>query len=464
VTGEVTKEFSVDGARVAVAGAGRSGVAAAHLLVRRGARVTLSDSGGELAEADRASLVAAGVVLELGGHHPDTFLGAELIVTSPGVPPGLPVLSRARTAGVKVIGEIELASRWLQGRVVAVTGTKGKSTTTALTGRMLQSAGIRVLVGGNIGTPLSGQVDSSTAETVHVVEVSSFQLEQIEAFHPWIAVLLNFSPDHLDRHHTLEAYAAAKARVFENQVPSDWAIVNADDAGAMQLGRQTRASRWMFSRSGVVDEGTTVDHGWIVNRAGGQTIPLVALDRIRLIGPHLVDDVMAAAAAATLAGAAPDALDAALESFTGLEHAMELVAAFNGVRFVNDSKATNVEAAVRSIESFRSGVVAIVGGRFKGGDLRLLRGPIGGRGKGIVTIGESKDLVRRAVEEVIDVRDAASMEEAVTMAFDMARPEGVVLLAPACASFDMFRDYVERGRAFKAAVRRLIEARGGKTG
>jgi len=187
------------------------------------------------------------------------------------------------------------------------------------------------------------------------------------------------------------------------------------------------------------------------------TTPLVALDSIRLIGPHLVDDVMAAATAATLAGASPDALDAAVQTFSGLEHAMELVAELGGVRFVNDSKATNVEAAVRSIESFQSGVVAIVGGRFKGGDLKLLRGPIGGRGKGVVAIGEAKDLVRRAIEDVIEVRDAASMEDAVRTAYDMARPSGVVLLAPACASFDMFGDYVERGRAFKAAVGRLLE-------
>jgi len=446
---------------VTVAGAARSGIAAAHLLARRGARVTLSDSGEQMPDLDSASLLEAGVGLELGGHRVETFRDADLIVTSPGVPPELAVLAEAKAAGVHVIGEVELASRWLKGRVIAITGTKGKSTTTALTGRMLQSAGIRTLVGGNIGTPLSGQVDASTTDTVHVVEVSSFQLEQIEQFHPWVAVLLNFSPDHLDRHHTLEAYAAAKARVFENQVASDWAVVNADDAGARRLATGTRATRWMFSRSGAVDEGTTVEHGWIVNRAGADTTPLVALDRIKLIGPHLVDDVMAAAAAATLAGARPEALDAAVQAFTGLEHAMEVVAEFDGVTFVNDSKATNVEAAVRSIESFQSGVVAIVGGRFKGGDLRLLRGPIGGRGKGIVAIGEAKDLVRRAVEDVIEVRDAASIDEAVRTAFDMARPAGVVLLTPACASFDMFRDYVERGRAFKEAVRRVLQTRGG---
>jgi UDP-N-acetylmuramoylalanine--D-glutamate ligase len=217
----VASTFSVDGARVVVVGAARSGIAAARLLARRGARVTVSDGRTELSGTDLTGLAECGVALELGGHDAKTFAEADLIVTSPGVPAELPVLVDARRAGVPVIGEVELASRWLQGRVIAITGTKGKSTTTALTGRMLQESGMTALTGGNIGTPLSAQVEQSTAETVHVVEVSSFQLEQIETFTPWIAVMLNFSPDHLDRHHTLDAYAAAKARVFENQEADD---------------------------------------------------------------------------------------------------------------------------------------------------------------------------------------------------------------------------------------------------
>jgi UDP-N-acetylmuramoylalanine--D-glutamate ligase len=460
----VEEAFSVEGARVAVVGAARSGIAAAELLASRGARVTLSDAGAELTDVDRHALADAGVVLELDGHQLATFRASDLIVTSPGVPPDVPVVADARARGVRVIGEVELASRWLRGRVIAITGTKGKSTTTALIGRMLQQSGITTLVGGNIGTPLSAQVGLSTPDAVHVVEVSSFQLEQIDRFHPWIAVLLNVSPDHLDRHHTLEAYAAAKGRVFENQAAGDWAVVNADDRAAGRLAERTRSTRWLFSRSGSIADGTTVEGGWIVNRVGSGTTRLVSLTSIRLMGPHLVDDVMAAAAASTLAGARTEALDGTVRTFTGLEHAMELVAEFDGVKFVNDSKATNVEAAVRSIESFQSGVVAIVGGRFKGGDLRLLRGPIGGRGKGVVAIGEACDLVRRAVEDVIEVRDAGSIDEAVRTAFEMARPSGVVLLAPACASFDMFRDYAERGRAFKEAVRRLLDTRGGREG
>lgn len=451
--------FTVRGQRVTVVGAARSGIAAAELLARRGARVTLSDARPELAEPDAARLRAAGMALELGGHTAGTFSGADLIVMSPGVPPEIPVVAEAKAAGVPVIGEVELAFRWLKGRVIAITGTKGKSTTTSLTGRMLRQAGFAVTVGGNIGAPISAQVDESTADTLHVIEVSSFQLEQIERFRPWVAVMLNFSPDHLDRHHTVEAYAGAKARVFENQEPTDFAVVNADDEPAMRLASNTRATRRLFSRSGAVAEGTVVEDGWIVRRAGGRSERLVPIASIRLLGRHLVDDVMAAATVASIAGATPEAMTAAVETFGGLEHAMELVTEFQGVRFVNDSKATNVEAAVRSIESFDSGVVAIVGGKFKGGDLRLLRTPIGGRGKAVVAIGEAKELVRRALEDVIEVRDAQTMDEAVATAFELARPSGVVVLAPACASFDMFRDYAERGARFKAAVQRLVESR-----
>jgi UDP-N-acetylmuramoylalanine--D-glutamate ligase len=459
VSGTGTEEFSVGGQRVVVVGAARSGMAAADLLVRRGATVTLSHARATLAESDRRRLIGTGVELELGGHTARTFDRAELIVMSPGVPPELEAVSHARSAGIPVIGEVELAFRWLKGRVIAITGTKGKSTTTSLTGRMLQQAGFNVAVGGNIGAPVSAQVDRSTADTLHVIEVSSFQLEQIERFRPWVAVMLNFSPDHLDRHHTVEAYARAKARIFENQQPADYAVVNADDEGAMQLAAGTKAARRLFSRRGAAAEGTVIEYGWIVSRGAGQTEKLVPLNAIRLLGAHLIDDVMAASTVASIVGAAPDAITAATAGFGGLEHAMELVAEFDGVRFVNDSKATNVESAVRSVESFSGGVVAIVGGKYKGGDLRLLRTPIGGRGRAVVAIGEAKELVRRALEDVIDVRDANSMDEAVRAAFELARPAGVVLLAPACASFDMFRDYAERGERFKQAVRQLAESR-----
>src|SRR6202171_573188 len=257
--------FSVEGMRVTVAGAARSGLAAAELLARRGAQVTVSDIRSEMTE--RALSDALGVTFELGGHKEQTFVEADLVVLSPGVPPELPVLAAARRRGVPVIGEVELASRWLLGRMIAITGTKGKSTTTALTGRMLEAAGFKVTVGGNIGLPLSAQVSASTPDTLHVVETSSFQLEQIETFHPWIAAMLNFSPDHLDRHPNIEAYAAAKARIFANQDPDDWSVINADDPTVLELARQGRAATRMFAHSGSIAAGTVIEDGWIVDLA-----------------------------------------------------------------------------------------------------------------------------------------------------------------------------------------------------
>jgi UDP-N-acetylmuramoylalanine--D-glutamate ligase len=450
--------FDVSGKRVTVAGAARSGLAAAELLARRGAQVTLSDTRADAPAAE--TLTALGVHLELGGHQTQTFTAADLVVLSPGVPPEQPVIMAARERGVPVIGEIELAFRWLQGRVIAITGTKGKSTTTALTGRILEAAGFKVTVGGNIGAPLSAQVSESTPNTLHVVETSSFQLEQIDAFHPWIAVMLNFSPDHLDRHPTVAAYAAAKARIFENQEPSDWAVINADDPVVLELARPARAARHPFARDTALSTGTVVESGWIVNRHPDRAEQLVPLDRIHLLGPHLLIDVMAAATVAAIAGAAPPAMASAVESFRGLEHAMELAGETRGVRFVNDSKATNVESALRSIESFHGGLVPIMGGRFKGGDLGLLRLPLAARAKAVVAIGEAAPLMRDAFAGVVVVYQAESMEKAVRLAYELALPSGVVLLAPACASFDMFRDYAERGRMFKQEVERLLREAG----
>jgi len=448
--------FDVRNKRVTVAGAARSGLAAAELLAGRGARVTLSDSRADLPDADR--LRGLGVVLELGGHTRGTFTAADLVVLSPGVPPEQEAVQAARDRGVPVIAEIELASRWLQGRVIAITGTKGKSTTTALTGRMLEAAGFKVTVGGNIGSPLSAQVSLSTPDTFHVVETSSFQLEQIDTFHPWIAVMLNLSPDHLDRHPGVEAYAAAKARIFENQNANDFAVINADDPAVLGLARHGRATARLFSLAGTIDRGTVVEDGWIVDRQRDRAERLVPLDVIHLLGPHLVNDVMAAATVGAIAGAAPAAMTSAVDAFHGLEHAMELVADVGGVRFVNDSKATNVESALRSIESFERDLVPIMGGRFKGGDLRVLRDPLKARAKAVVAIGEARILLREALGDVVDVQEATSFAAAIDRAHQLAKPSGVVLLAPACASFDMFRDYAERGRMFKEEVARIARA------
>ncbi len=447
--------FSVEGKRVVVVGAARSGVAAAELLVRRGATVTLTDTRDSIDDEQR--LRDAGVALELGRHVPETLTAADLIVLSPGVPPRQVVIEQARKAGVQVIGELELASRWVRGRIVAITGTKGKSTTTTLTGRMLQAGGHKVAVGGNIGVALSAQVDDSTDDTIHVVEASSFQLEGTDAFRPWIAVLLNFSPDHLDRHADASEYGGAKARIFANQTGDDWAVLNADDSRSRDLARDARARRLLFALEADLAEGVVIAGDSIVRRTRGGDQVLVPLSSIKLLGRHLLADVLAASAVASLVGVDPAAITRAVEGFTGLEHALEPVAEVSGVRFVNDSKATNVEAALRAIESFGPGVVAILGGRFKGGSFGDLRAALAERGAKVVAIGEARYLIHAALDGKVPIHDASSMSAAVRTAFALAEPGQTVVLAPACASFDMFRDYAERGRIFKSEVTRLAE-------
>lgn len=446
------RTFSVSGQQVLVVGAARSGVAAAYLLARRGARVTLTDRKPQIAEA--ADLTAAGVALEPGGHNPRSFETADLIVLSPGVRIDLPEIVRAKERGVPVIGELELASRWLIGPIVAITGTKGKSTTTTLVGRMLEAAGKRVLVGGNIGVPLSAQVDASTADTVHVVEASSFQLESTDTFRPWIAALLNFSPDHLDQHPDQAAYAAAKRRIFLNQRPDDWAVVNADSAEAVTMSMNIKA-RVMTYGIDTDAADVHVGGGFVWQRTSEGDIPLLPLAAVHLQGRHMLSNVVAATTISHLAGASGASLARALEGFHGLEHVMELVATKGGVRFVNDSKATNVDAAARSIESFDK-VVAIVGGKFKGGAFADLAAPLRAHGRAVVAIGEAKALVRDALKDVVPVVEAATLADAVRQAWDLAVPDGVVLLAPACSSFDMFADYADRGRQFKQEVLKLV--------
>jgi len=448
-----TPTFSVSGRQVLVVGAARSGVAAAHLLARRGAGVTLTDRKPDIPEA--ADLRTAGVRLELGGHRIQSFEAAGLVVMSPGVPLDLPEVQRARALGVPVIGELELASRWLRGPIVAITGTKGKSTTTTLVGRMLQAAGRRVLVGGNIGYPVSAQVEDSTADTVHVIEASSFQLEATETFRPWIAALLNFSPDHLDRHEDEAAYAAAKNRIFANQQAQDWAVVNADSNEALTMSQQTRAQVVRYGVDHTDRAEIHAGRGFVWQRTSEGDVPLLPLAAVHLAGRHMLSNVVAATAISHLAGATGASLAQALDGFTGLEHVMEPVGQRGGVRFVNDSKATNVDAAARSIESFDK-VVAIVGGKYKGGDFADLAEPLRAHGRAVVAMGEARPMVRAALGEVVPVVEAGSLAEAVRQAWDLAVPDGVVLLAPACSSFDMFRDYADRGARFKEEVQRLI--------
>ena len=449
-------DFSVRGANVVVVGAARSGVAAARLLVGRGARVTLSEQRTEVAAGVR-QLVADGVELELGGHRPETLAQADLVVLSPGVPPAQPVLEAVRNRGVPVISEIELASRWVQGRIVAITGTKGKSTTTVLLGQMLKAGGRSALVGGNVGTALSTQVEQSTPDAIHVLEVSSFQLEFTTTFRPWISVFLNLHTDHLDRHGGWEAYTAAKARIFANQGPTDTLVVNADDPEVLRLARESRATRIVYAIDVPIDEGVTIAGDAIVRRTASGSEPLVPLSAFHLPGRHLLSDVVAATAVGQRVGLSASTMTGAVDRFAGLEHALEFVDEVAGVRFINDSKATNVEAARRALESCGRHVVVIMGGRFKGGPLEDLTPLVAARADAVVALGEARTQIREAFGAVVRVVDAEALGEAVQVAYGLAQPGGTVLLSPACASLDMFRDYAERGRVFKRAVASVRE-------
>lgn len=457
------------GKQVVVVGLARSGIAAARFLAGRGARVVATDRRPPAELAPEAVMLSQqGVRLEPGGHREATFTGADLVVVSPGVPWDLPELAAARAAGVPVMAELELGFRHMPGTVAAVTGTKGKSTTTAALAAMLRETGGDVRLGGNIGQAVTGLLDGATDETVFVLEVSSFQLEGTDTFHPKVAVFLNLSADHLDRHASFEEYSAAKARIFKNQRSDDWAVINGDDPGVVALASQTRASQTrarllpFTSAPASLGESDSAffKAGHACLRLNGQVEQLFPMDSVRLPGSHLLLDLLAAATAARLMGASTDAIARAVAKFEGVEHVLERVAEIEGVVFFNDSKATNVDAARKSLEAFDRPVVAIIGGRYKGGDFALLREDLVRRGKAVMAIGETRQRVAAALAPVLPVVLCDTLEQAVERGFAAASPGDVVLLAPACSSFDMFQDYADRGRAFKSAVLALAERKG----
>jgi len=447
------------GKQVVVVGLARSGIAAAEFLLRRGALVVATDRrpAADLAQ-EAVMLQERGARLELGGHREATFTGADLVVVSPGVPWDLPELAAARAAGVPVMAELELGYQHMRGTVAAVTGTKGKSTTTAALAAMLGEAGGDVRLGGNIGQAVTGLLDGATDETVFVLEVSSFQLEGTDTFHPKVAVFLNLSADHLDRHPSFEDYSAAKARVFANQTSEDWLVVNAELARERGWGR-ARLVRFAPSPLGETDS-AFFNAGHACLRLDGRVEQLFPISSVRLPGSHLLLDLLAASAAARLLGASAESIARAVAKFEGVEHVLERVAEIEGVTFFNDSKATNVDAARKSLEAFDRPVVAIIGGRYKGGEFADLREDLVRRGRAVMAIGETRQRVAAALAPALPVVLCETLEEAVERGFAAAKRGDVVLLAPACSSFDMFQDYADRGRAFKRAVRALAERKG----
>jgi UDP-N-acetylmuramoylalanine--D-glutamate ligase len=451
----------LEGKRVLVVGLERTGIAVARFCLARGARVAVSELRGEEQVGGVAGeLRALGVALELGGHRVETFLAQDLIVPSPGVPWQLAPLEAARAKGIPVWSEIELAGRFLEGRLVAITGSNGKTTTTALVAHILGEARLPVLVGGNIGRPLISLVGASRPATIAVAEVSSFQLEGIERFRPQIAVLLNLTPDHLDRHLSFEDYVRAKARIFENQREGDFGLLNADDPEVARRAPAGPEVLW-FSREKHVAAGACLRGGQIVFRRNGEEARLAARNDIPLRGEHNVENVLAAAAAAWLVGAPPGAIAAGVRSFPGVEHRLEFVAEIRGVRFYNDSKATNVDATLKALDAFPGGLFVILGGKDKGGDYTPLRAPLARRARRVLLIGAAAEKIAGQIEEAVPCERAGTLDRAVERAFEAASPGDTVLLAPACASFDQFENFEHRGRVFKQLVRALEPAAAG---
>ena len=447
--------LELKGKKVLVVGLGKSGLAAALFLRHKGAQVTVSDvRSAESLAKEIPALLEEGIMVEAGGHGLLTFRRQDLIVVSPGVPLDTPELVQSRNLGLPIIGELELAARFLKGKILAITGSNGKTTTTALAGEILKEAGYPTLVAGNIGVAVVGLVEDSTDQTWSVLEVSSFQLESTEEFHPAIAVILNITPDHLDRHGTFENYALAKERIFAAQDANDHVVLNADNPRAAQAAAHARAAVYWFSIEHPVPQGAWVEDGWVVYRAAprGETERIMPLGKIPLKGEHNVENVLAAVCASRLAGVPPEAVARAVEKFQAVEHRLEFVATINGVEYYNDSKATNVDATAKAVAAFKGGIHLILGGKDKGSDYTTLSPLLRARVRAIYTIGSAAAKIESQLRGVVSMHSCETLANAVNSAASAARPGDVVLLAPACSSFDQFENYEERGRVFKQLV------------
>ena len=446
--------MKLEGARVLVIGMGRSGLAAVELARERGAVVEAVDERS-LEELPAASERLAALGVSFRRQSEADWEGWDLIVVSPGVPADLAPLEAARRRGTHVIGDLELASWFLQGPVIAITGSNGKTTTTALAGHILHEARIPAQVGGNIGWAPCAMVATSRPGQWNVLEVSSFQLETIERFRAEVGAVLNITPDHLDRHRTFERYAAAKRRLLETQTAADVKILNRDDPTCRAFAGVGGRTVWFSSRERL-EQGAWLEEGhiWL------DGAPLLAAGEVPLRGRHNLENVMAAALAAHQAGAGREAIAAAVRSFAGVEHRLEFVRRVRGVDYYNDSKATNVDAALKALESFAGPLWVILGGKDKDADYGPLRAALAEKARGALLIGAAAEKIGRALQGAVPLVECGTLEAAVEEAARRARPGDTVLLAPACASFDQFENFEHRGRVFKAAVARLVEEDG----
>jgi UDP-N-acetylmuramoylalanine--D-glutamate ligase len=438
--------------RVLVVGLARTGAATALFCARHNAVVSATETRNESELGDApVKLREAGVTLEFGGHTEKMFLAQDLVIPSPGVPADDPFLKLARSKGITVWSEIELAYRFLEGKLIGITGSNGKTTTTTLLHHILQAAAMKSFLAGNVGAPLIGEVEKMDAGSAAVAELSSFQLELIAKFRPNIGALLNLTPDHLDRHKTMEAYGAAKARIFENQTELDAAILNADDAASAKYAPKKPQVFW-FSRTKSVMQGTCLHGEKIVVVHCGKQEPVMNVGEIPLVGAHNVENVLAAVLMARLAGVDSTTIAKAVKSFPGVEHRLEFVAEVGGVRYYNDSKATNVDATLKALDAFPGRILVILGGKDKGSDYTVLQKPLRDKAILALLIGAAAEKIESQIAGSVAIERAGTLQQAVGAASSAAKAGDVVLLAPACASFDQFRNYEERGRAFNELV------------
>jgi len=438
--------------RVLVVGLGKSGVAAARFLAEQGARVTVSDAKADAGIKDIPVLLDLGIIVETGTHGERTFLDQDMIVVSPGVPLEIPQLVFARKKEVPMLGELELAYRFLKGNIIAITGSNGKTTTTSLVGEIMKHAGFSVQVGGNIGTPVIELAANSHRDGWIVLEVSSFQLETIKEFRPKIAAILNITPDHLDRHGSMDAYIASKARIYENQLSGDHLVLNADDAECVKM--KCNHTTVLFSMQMQKGMGVYATGGKIIWR-DGKDIEIMRIDEIPLKGKHNVQNVLAAVACTYLAGCKPEKIRESVMAFKAVDHRLQRVATIHGVEYYNDSKATNVDATIKALESFEGGIHLILGGKDKGSDYTLLSPLLRERAKHVYTIGTAAEKIESQLGNMIPITHAETLENAVKIAAKDAVTGDVVLLAPACASFDQFQSYEHRGKVFRELVEQL---------
>ncbi len=457
---------------ILIVGLGISGIAAARFAKKKGASVTVTDMAGEKELGIYAAMAhKLGVIMELGKHNIKTFERADLIVLSPGVPHTILPIKRAVAKGVPIVGEFELAARYIREPVIAVSGTNGKTTTTTLLGSMLENSGFKVFVGGNIGNPLIDYADKRGTADIVVAEVSSFQLDTIDTFRPRVGVLLNITDDHLDRYPDFKSYARSKGRLFENQQQSDRAVLNGSDPIIRSVTKDLHARKLLFchqENSRVKDRANALISRGDLSTPANITIRMKGLQKISLHlsgtnfpGRHNLENAAAASLAAIAVGGTPEGVQSALNDFKGLPHRTEYIATINHVRFFDDSKATNVDAVIRALESFGQPIILIMGGRDKGGDFRKLLEPVRQHIKKLILMGEAKDKIKSVLEEACRERlqTASTMEDAVISAYHAASPGDIVLLSPACSSFDIYTSYAERGEDFRRVIGNLKEVK-----